>query len=192
VPPWNPGYKAPGLDLSSDQCDALIKFIASLPPPRRKRPETEQHAAEIAAGQLLFERTGCAICHQPKLGEVIGIYSDLLLHDMGDTLSDNGQYGTTILAREDDGEHLELPVMGASKQKRPKFGASSSEWRTPPLWGLQDSAPYLHDGRAGTINAAVAFHGGEGSDSAKGFQRLSVRERHQIELFLQSLGAPEE
>src|SRR5262249_55557791 len=35
------------------------------------------------------------------------------------------------------------------------------EWKTPPLWGLADSAPYLHDGRAATIEEAITFHGGE-------------------------------
>ena len=37
-----------------------------------------------------------------------------------------------------------------------RFGpARSSEWRTPPLWGVADSAPYLHDGRAATLEAAI-------------------------------------
>ena len=30
----------------------------------------------------MFERVGCAECHMPKLGNVSGIYSDLLLRDM--------------------------------------------------------------------------------------------------------------
>jgi CxxC motif-containing protein (DUF1111 family) len=171
-----------------------VKFVASLPQPVRKPAETEQHVAEIAAGQLLFERIGCAVCHRPKLGDVEGIYSDLLLHDMGDTLSDNGQYGGSILAAKETSDDLQLPVVkpfGADrKQEKPKFGASSREWRTPPLWGLRDSAPYLHDGRAETISAAVSFHGGEGFDSAQLFQFLSLRERQQIELFLESSVAP--
>jgi hypothetical protein len=41
----------------------------------------------------------------------------------------------------------------------------AQEWRTPPLWGLSDSAPYLHDGRAETVLEAIAQHGGE----AEGF-----------------------
>ena len=36
---------------------------------------------------------GCAACHVPKLGNVDGVYSDLLLHDMGPELGDVGQYG---------------------------------------------------------------------------------------------------
>jgi CxxC motif-containing protein (DUF1111 family) len=116
---------------------------------------------------------------------------------MGQSLSDQGVYGSTpIFAGEGKkGEIDPLPVLSTSGQitpeKKPKFGAAPREWRTPPLWGLGDSAPYLHDGRADTISAAVAFHGGEGFASARNFQQLSVHERQQMDLFLQSLAAPE-
>jgi CxxC motif-containing protein (DUF1111 family) len=191
--PWKPGYKAPGLDLNEDQCNALVKFVATLPHPTRKPPETEQHAAETATGQKLFERIGCAVCHQPKLGNVEGIYSDLLLHDMGDFLADNGEYGTSIMASDETKDNLQLPLVveGDGKEPaKPKFSASSREWRTPPLWGLRDSPPYLHDGRADTIAAAIVAHQGEGLASAQKFKRLSLHQQHQLELFLQSLVAP--
>jgi CxxC motif-containing protein (DUF1111 family) len=146
---------------------------------------------------MLFTRIGCAACHQPKLGDVEGIYSDLLLHDMGPKLADSGQYGgSNVLPGDGPSDQVDpLPIISgsepeASGKKTPKFGAAPREWRTPPLWGLRDSAPYLHDGRADTITAAVAFHGGEGDDSATQFLHLSLRERQQIELFLQSLAAP--
>jgi mono/diheme cytochrome c family protein len=195
--PWKNDYKAPGLDLSAEQCDVLVKFVGSLPPSPRKPPETKQHTAEIAAGQKLFERAGCAVCHQPKLGDVDGIYSDLLLHDMGKGLSDTFEYPGSIVVGEAGVDGIDpLPVVDRSGQdkarKNPKFGASSWEWRTPPLWGLRDSAPYMHDGRADTISAAIALHGGEGLDSAQQFLRLSLCERQQLELFLQSLGVPDQ
>jgi CxxC motif-containing protein (DUF1111 family) len=195
--PWKAGYKAPRLDLSAEQCDALISFVAALPPPSRKPPETAQHAAEISAGQKLFTRAGCAVCHQPKLGDVDGIYSDLLLHDMGQTLSgDGGSYGGSSVPGKGPSDGVDpLPmIVGGEEEPRekrtPKFGAAAREWRTPPLWGLRDSAPYLHDGRAFTVSAAIAFHDGEGAESAQQFFRLSLRERQQVELFLQSLGVP--
>ena len=196
-PPWKPDYKAPGLDLSVDQCDWLVKFLASLPPPQHKPPETALHAAEIDVGQKLFERIGCAICHQPKLGDVEGIYSDLLLHDMGKRLSDDGVYGESTLARDGDKDHIDplrLSERSGSEEveKQPKFGASSREWRTLPLWGVRDSAPYLHDGRAEAISSAIMLHGGEGLESARQFRRMPLRERQQLELFLQSLGVPTE
>ena len=37
----------------------------------------------------------------------------------------------------------------------------AQEWRTPPLWGVADSPPYLHDGRAYTLEDAIRLHDGE-------------------------------
>jgi CxxC motif-containing protein (DUF1111 family) len=109
---------------------------------------------------------------------VDGIYSDLLLHDMGSQLSDSGSY--TVL-------EPEIASKDKSKQPRP---ANEREWRTPPLWGLRDSGPYLHDGRAETVADAVALHGGEGLAAAQTYRRLSEKERKEVELFLQTLAAP--
>jgi CxxC motif-containing protein (DUF1111 family) len=58
------------------------------------------------------------------------------------------------------------------------------------LWGFRDSGPYLHDGRAQTLEEAVALHGGQGAESALKFFALSPRERLQVEAFLKSLVAP--
>jgi CxxC motif-containing protein (DUF1111 family) len=126
---------------------------------------------------------------------VDGIYSDLLLHDMGQLLSDSGSYSTDITVPATDAVEDPFPVKTrveakATKEQPPKFGASTREWRTPPLWGLRDSAPYLHDGRADTIADAVALHGGEGRLAAEAFFKLAPRVRQQVELFLQSLAAP--
>ena len=75
--------------------------------------------------------------------------------------------------------------------KRPTTGpASRFEWRTPPLWGFRDSGPYLHDGRADTLEQAVALHDGEAAAIAQRFFALGARERRQVEAFLKSLTAP--
>ena len=55
---------------------------------------------------------------------------------------------------------------------------------TPPLWGLRDSGPYLHDGRAATIDQAIAMHGGEGTRAARRFVQLTPDRRLQLTLFL--------
>ena len=178
TPPWKKEYKAPGLDLTSDQCDALTRFVASLPKPQIRQPDSPHQADEIENGRKLFASIGCAVCHRPKLGDVDGIYSDLLLHDMGPRLSDSGSY--TV---------LEPQTASGDKSKQPR-AANELEWRTPPLWGLRDSAPYLHDGRAATVADAVALHGGKGMAAARAYERLSEKERGQVELFLQTLVAP--
>jgi len=120
----------------------------------------------------MFEAAGCATCHRPKLADVGGIYSDLLLHDMGPALSDSGSY------------------YGISQPDSSNEGVTRREWRTPPLWGFRDSGPYLHDGRAKNLEEAVAFHGGEGEDSAKKFFKRLPDERLRVQAFLRSLVPP--
>ena len=65
-----------------------------------------------------------------------------------------------------------MPPAGARPAGR-AAPTRDEEWRTPPLWGLRDSAPYLHDGRAATLEEAIELHGGEASDLAARFQGLS-------------------
>ena len=64
---------------------------------------------------------------------------------------------------------------------------SGSVWLTRPLWGLADSAPYLHDGRAQTVEEAILWHGGEAESSRRRYQRLSAEERGALRMYLMSL-----
>lgn len=188
IDPLHPKAKAPGVDLTKQQCDALVAFVASLPAPRRLAPAGAAQAALLNNGQHLFHSVGCTDCHMPRLADASDIYSDLLLHDMGPGLADlaaalperrfrvvgavGGYSGGTILAEERSRTNL------------------AQEWRTPPLWGVGDSAPYLHDGRARTLLAAIVAHGGEAAPSARRFAALPVNLRRRVLLFLTSLAAP--
>jgi Di-haem oxidoreductase, putative peroxidase len=67
---------------------------------------------------------------------------------------------------------------------------SPSEWRTPPLWGVADSAPYLHDGRAATLAEAIKLHAGQASSSANRFTGLSDVQQEELIAFLNTLRAP--
>jgi CxxC motif-containing protein (DUF1111 family) len=118
-------------------------------------------------GRDLFGAVGCAACHVPEYrtgpGPVaaladrpVVLYSDLLLHDMGDELADH----------------------------RPDGQADGTEWRTTPLWGLRVIREFLngdvfllHDGRARTIEEAIEYHGGEGAMSRAAFRSLSTEDR---------------
>ena len=85
----------------------------------------------------------------------------------------------------------QLAAPAASRSSAPPAGPPSRfEWRTPPLWGFRDSAPYLHDGRARTLDQAISFHGGEATGIAQSFFNLTAKERRQLEAFLKSLTAP--
>ncbi len=117
----------------------------------------------VQRGDALFASIGCADCHVPSLpldtGEVIHPYTDLLIHNMGEELSDMVFQGV----------------------------ASGTEFRTAPLWGLSLSAPYLHDGRAETIDDAIRAHAGEAQNARDGYITLSDEERTDLMRFLESL-----
>src|SRR5262249_32066262 len=65
--------------------------------------------------------------------------------------------------------------------------ASATEWRTAPLWGVADSAPYLHDGRASTLDEAVRRHGGEAQQTSTRYTLLAASDRKALLSFLGSL-----
>ncbi len=183
--PRVPPLAAPGLDMNAAECDALVAYVASLPAPSAQRPANPRDERGIKAGKTLFKSIGCAECHVPELGGVDNLYSDLLLHDMGRELSDTPAY--RVFA----GAPVDQPANAARGDRARRVGtASPNEWRTPPLWGLRNSAPYLHDGRAATIEEAISLHGGEATPAADRYRQLSAAESAQLVRFLSSLAAP--
>jgi CxxC motif-containing protein (DUF1111 family) len=174
-PLGKPDYQDRDLDLTLEQCTQLTAFVASLARPTERIPASLQAAEQAHAGKKLFSKIGCAECHTPDMGSVEGLYSDLLLHQMGELLIGGGSYH-------------EPPV------EFPKFkkaeSPQNSEWRTPPLWGVADSAPYMHDGRANTLEDAIKLHGGQGAASAQNFRQLGDAEQKQVLAFLGTLKAP--
>jgi CxxC motif-containing protein (DUF1111 family) len=173
------------IDLDSTQVGELEAFVHSLRRPVQSKRKTDE--LELLVGETVFEKVGCAACHQERIARINGIYSDLLLHDMGAELSD--------------------PAPAVSPNQRFSFGSGygggsisiastadiselQREWRTPPLWGVRDSAPYLHDGRAGTLEEAIAWHGGEAEESVEKFNDLLVTDRASLVAFLNTLVAP--
>ena len=59
--------------------------------------------------------------------------------------------------------------------------------RTPPLWGVSASAPYLHDGSAATIREAIRRHANQGAAARKSFEDLSREEQEALLDFLDSI-----
>jgi mono/diheme cytochrome c family protein len=202
--PHKPDYQSPGHDMNQAECDALVNFLKKLPAPKQAAPVNKQQGEYLAAGEAKFAAVGCATCHTKDLGDAKGIYSDLLLHDMGQDLGDSGSYGIFIPNSPEEGGDEPIPSLGQqqvavfgvgspvqSKAEREKtIGAMRQEWRTPPLWGVRDSGPYLHDGRADSLEQAIALHGGEASRSAQRFFELSPEDRLKVMAYLKSLGAP--
>ena len=63
----------------------------------------------------------------------------------------------------------------------------SREYLTPRLWGVADSAPYLHDGRAPSFDYAIAGHDGEGAAARAAFAALAPQEKGALRVYLMSL-----
>lgn len=213
--PLRPDYVPAGFDLNREECLDLVQFLRDLPAPTQAGATAI--ASEIKQGEAMFARIGCAACHTENLGEVNKIYSDLLVHDMGSDLGDSGSYGvfqpqSSGSDAEDPlgglltessrslgvsgtpfgvGENPSLAFMRLEQLPEKMIGAGRQEWRTAPLWGVRDSAPYMHDGRAGSLEQAIAFHGGEAQLAANRFFRLRPEYRTSLLTFLRSLQAPD-
>lgn len=150
---------ASGVEIDAEMVAALVAYIAALPPARPRGREP--------VGERLLVELGCAACHRPRLPVVtaqgkpglIAPYTDLLLHDLGPELADQGE----------------------------PERAQARLWRTAPLWGVGRRAALLHDGRARSLIEAILWHGGEAEAARKGFSGLAAAEREALLAFLAKL-----
>ncbi|HEX3902662.1 MAG TPA: di-heme oxidoredictase family protein [Polyangia bacterium] len=158
----------PGIDATADDVNLRADYVRTIAIPWRATPDPTARA--------LFDQVLCSACHVATLhtradypiaalADVDApIYTDMLLHDMGDGLSDS-------LA---DGEGVATP----------------STWRTAPLIGLRFSREYLHDGRATTLLDAVMDHDSNGSEahgSVQMFMGLTADQQTALLNFVGSL-----
>lgn len=133
-------------------------FMENLAAPRRVGALDPQ----VTAGELLFETVGCAKCHRPELAGPAGpvrAYTDLLLHR----------------------------VMPGNYRGMSEPGAGIGVFRTPPLWGIRLTAPYLHDGRAEDLRAAIVAHAGEAQAVKQAYQALPALDQDALLAFLEDL-----
>lgn len=183
--PLNPDAKASGLDMNEEQANQLIAYVAALPAPRQEIPADAEQAKAVERGFTTFKTLGCADCHVQDVGPAKGIYSDLLLHDMGPGLADAVSAVSAkqhLLRREGE---IDTYINAGSALK-----VLQQEWRTPPLWGVRDSGPYLHDGRAKTLKEAILAHAGESILSIEKFADLPAEKQDELIGFLNTLVAP--
>jgi CxxC motif-containing protein (DUF1111 family) len=162
IPPGVDAVPEPEIDgATSDATDRFVRFLAA--------PTPAASAFQTRHGARLFRRIGCAACHVPALrtGDSptaalrqrrFAAFTDLLLHDMGPELADI--------------------CLG---------DATPAEFRTEPLIGLRGAEHFLHDGRAETLEQAIALHAGEASAARDRFAALTVNERESLLVFLRSL-----
>jgi CxxC motif-containing protein (DUF1111 family) len=152
-----------GVDLDQEHVNRVAFYLRRIAIPRR--------VGLTDRGAALFDQVACSGCHTPslhtradypipQLADIDApVFTDMLLHDMGDGLAD----GMT------DG------------------GGTSKDWRTAPLIGLRFSKLYLHDGRASTIADAILMHGGEAQASVDAFNALSPADRDALIAYVEAL-----
>lgn len=160
-------------DLTRKQFRELVAFVDTLPRPSQVLPDDPAEQVRVERGQALFHSTGCVACHTPDVGGVQGVYSDFLLHRIANPDQINGYRIEQV---------LEVPM--------PDDHPLPEEWKTPPLWGVADSAPYFHDGASSTLENAILRHGGDASRVTETYKHLSAEDRAAIVAFLKSLKAP--
>ncbi|MBW2233244.1 MAG: hypothetical protein JRH17_22910, partial [Deltaproteobacteria bacterium] len=69
-------------------------------------------------------------------------------------------------------------------------GTGNALYTTARLWGVSDSGPYLHDGRALTLSDAISQHGGEAQANADAFDSLAEVDRAALIAYLDTLHTP--
>ncbi len=156
----------PGVDVTREEVVLIADYVRMLALPRREVSD--------ARGAELFESVRCAVCHVPSArtradhpiaalrGVEVALYTDVLLHDMGEGLADGV----------------------------PEHDAGGREWRTAPLVGLRHLRGLLHDGRAASVREAIDAHASEGSeanDSITRFRALPEADRDVLVAFVEAL-----
>lgn len=186
-----------GEEIDEGQLTALTLFAAMQELPRVEMPEAPELVALWPDGQRLFEKIGCASCHVPSLplsSPVFELPSRDGRRSVRVDLSKDGA-DPRLVASPETGKYqvalfsdLKRHVVGSNlRELKSHRGVSQAEFLTRPLWGLARSRPYLHDGRAPTIEAAILAHSGEAEAARTAYAALSDAERAPLRIYLVSL-----
>jgi len=168
--------------VTDTEADTLLEAISAiekfaffqrfLAPPTQS-PDTPGGSHSIGRGRTLFTSIGCALCHTPMMRtgdstvealnkRLVNLYSDLLVHDMGEGLADGVSQGQ----------------------------AGPREFRSAPLWGLGQRIFFLHDGRTKNLVEAIQEHASTRSEAngvIRNYNSLRESQQQDILNFLRSL-----
>jgi CxxC motif-containing protein (DUF1111 family) len=188
------------LEIHEGMLATVVGYLAQLEVPTMRTPRDPGLIDAWAAGRSHFDEIGCASCHVPTL--------ELEDTEIDARNPDPTRPGYVIdVAKDGDGPKIEPKHAGAktpylvhlfSDLKRHDMGAALATrspqgtiparvFLTRPLWGLAETAPYLHDGRAPTVHEAIVLHGGEATAARNAYLALDEQGRADIRVFLTSL-----
>jgi hypothetical protein len=189
------------LEIDSGMLTTMVGYLAQLEAPIVRPPNDPSLLDRFARGREVFEDVGCASCHVPTLE-----LTDSRFEAVDPPVPGREPFVIDVAK---DGEHPKIEPKYARKQTaylvhlfsdlkrhdmgaelaspRPQGSIPASVFLTRPLWGLAETAPYLHDGRAPTVHEAIAYHGGEAAGARDAYLKLDEDARASLRVFLTSL-----
>jgi CxxC motif-containing protein (DUF1111 family) len=191
-----PNDKA-GADGLAD-IDHFARFMRATKAPGRDPRQGATPAAK--AGEALFAKTGCGVCHVHTLttaaaGTVINggkfaipealgsktfhPYGDFLLHDIG-----TGDGIVTAMEEHYGKRMYQIQWKGLSLEA---YRAIANRIRTAPLWGVRMRPTLMHDGASLSFRDAILRHRGEAKSVTARFGELNQADQDAIIEFLKSL-----
>ncbi|MCB1052047.1 MAG: hypothetical protein H6510_07730 [Acidobacteria bacterium] len=165
------------------------------------RPFESHRSDDRQRGFDTFVAIGCADCHSPSL-ETESRELTYSFPEVDEDPSANVYYSADLSrfpTNFDRSANGGLVVPLFSDLKRHNMGPDLAEstggaldplFITARLWGVADTAPYLHDGRAQTLTRAIMLHGGEAEQARDAFEALPATDREAILAFLRGLRTP--
>jgi cytochrome c peroxidase len=194
-------------EITIGEMTVLHFFDVCNPRPVIQLGKNSTEQAELDQAELLMEQGGCFRCHKPILSTYSTqlplafpeipeapykyVYAEINLVDVGFTPNFFGGVFVPLFAdlkRHDMGDELAETLDGEDG----KPDKLNRQFTTARLWGVADTAPYLHDGRATTLYQAIYFHGGEAEPEKVWFmEHLTVWQQKLILKFLMHLRTPE-
>lgn len=158
--------------------DAIAAYVdGAIPLPRSPEIDvrTGRPSAAAERGRALFSSTGCATCHTGPLFTDSGAGNPQL--DLSGKTAPVVLYDVDTCARAGQAAFPDRDVLAYDGSPR-----SACAFDTPSLRGIADTAPYLHDGSAATLEQVVDHF----TDYLKR-PRLSAADRADLVAYLRSL-----
>jgi len=198
-------------ELTEGDITALVVFQAALNIPGRVLPRDEPSRRQVARGEVLFTRTGCAECHVPEMVLDNPVFTEPGPYNLEGTLhvsEVSRPFGLDLtreipeprLARRADGTvvvraYTDLKRHRICDAEKPFFCneilnqgfAPTDEFITRRLWDVGNTDPYGHRGDLTLLRDAIEHHGGEARRARLSFEALDEGEREAIISFLRSL-----
>ena len=178
------------------ELSALHIWSTTLP-----KPEMVKMSENSSQGFFVFDQIGCTECHTPFLNTNTKLltysYPEVEEEPTANTFYEIDLAQIANFRRNQDGG-IEVPLfadlkrhdMGSGLEESFEGDVPRNEFTTARLWGVADTAPYLHDGRALTIKEAILMHGGEAQESRDAFAALDNNDMQALLSFLNSLRTP--